>query len=517
MTDSPPSLYPGGYLGQFPDKPSIILAESGERLSYAQLHSFASRMARGLQGLGLNPGDHIALVVENRLEASALQWGAHYAGLYYTFISTRLTVQETAYIVDDCDAKAVILTDKTAPALLDVLRDLTQKPYIFTIGSPVANARHLDELINDLPGTPPPDALEGNAMLYSSGTTGRPKGVKPALSGKPLGSTSVIGAFLKGVFGVTPDSIFLCPAPFYHAAPLKWVEAMQAVGGTAVLMERFDAEAVLRAIERYRVTHSLWVPTMFSRLLALPPEVRERYDTASQRVVVHAAAPCPVPVKQSMINWWGPILSEFYSCTEGIGMTFTSSQDWLAHPGTVGRAAWGRFRIVDEQGNEVPPGQDGLVYFTGAPPFSYHKDPEKTKQAYTEDGWATVGDIGHTDEEGFLYLTDRVSHMIISGGVNVYPQEAENILISHPKVLDAAVIGTPHADLGEEVRAVVQLKPGHAPDGALAEELIAYCRSQLSHIKCPRVVDFRDQLPREPTGKLLKRLLRDEYRNDRSV
>jgi len=313
-------------------------------------------------------------------------------------------------------------------------------------------------------------------------------------------------------FGVGPDSVYLSPAPYYHAAPMKWAQGVIALGGTVVLMEKFDAENALKSIERHKVTHSQWVPTMFHRLLGLPEEIRRRYDLSSQKVAVHAAAPCPVQTKEAMIAWWGPIVYEYYSCTEGIGMTFTDSSAWARRPGTVGRALYGKLHIVGEDGKEVPVGSEGLVYFSGTLRFSYHKDPDKTREAYTADGLATVGDIGKVDEEGFLYLTDRKSNMIISGGVNVYPQETENVLITHPKVFDVAVIGTPHEDLGEEVRAVVQLEPGVVPGPKVAEELVAWCRRQLSPIKCPRQIDFRDSLPREPNGKLLKRLLRDEYR-----
>ena len=511
MSATPSLRYPGVHARTHGDKPAVIMAETGASISYAELDAFANRLARFYRSLGLAVGDHVAYCLENRLECMAVQWGAHYAGLYYTFISTRLTQNEVAYIVDDCDAKVVIVTAKTPTVIVEALRALPTQPRIYSLDS-ADDLESLPEAIKDFSASALDDAVEGSEMLYSSGTTGRPKGVKPALSGKPLGSTALIADLLTRGFGASADTVYLHLAPYYHAAQLKWSQSITAIGATVIMLEKFDAENALRAIDRYKVTHSQWVPTMFHRLLALPESVKQRYDVSSQKVVVHAAAPCPIPTKQSMIDWWGPIIFEYYSCTETIGMTFCDSQAWLKYPGTVGRAMLGVPHIVGEDGREVPIGEEGLVYFSGGPRFSYHKDPAKTAEAYNTEGWATVGDIGKLNEEGFLFLTDRKSNMIISGGVNVYPQETENVLMTHPKVFDVAVIGTPHDDLGEEVRAVVQLEPGVTPDERLAQELIAYCRQQLSPIKSPRVIDFRDELPREPNGKLLKRLLRDEYR-----
>ncbi|WP_275629462.1 acyl-CoA synthetase [Pseudomonas sp. 273] len=506
-----PLLYPGAHAAHSPEKPAVIMAETGDVLSYGALDTFANRLGRLYQWLGLKPGDHVAYCLENRLECPAVQWGAHYAGLYYTFISTRLTGAEAAYIVEDCEAQVLVVSAKTAPAVIEAVRALPSPPQIYSL-DPVAGIKLFDDALSAFDGSPIRDAVEGSEMLYSSGTTGRPKGVKPVLSGLPLGSTGVIAGLMQRGFGVGLESVYFSPSPYYHAAPMKWGQGMTSLGGTLVLAERFDAEGALKAVERYRVSHSQWVPTMFHRMLALPREVRERYDLSSQKVAVHAGAPCAVPTKLEMIRWWGPILIEFYSCTETIGSTMVDSKTWLERPGTVGHAVLGELHILDEDGRELPPGQDGLVYFANGPRFSYHKAPEKTREAYNDKGWATVGDIGHVDEDGFLFLTDRKNNMIISGGVNVYPQETENVLATHPKVFDVAVIGTPHSDLGEEVRAVVQLEPGVEASDALREELVAFCREQLSPIKCPRAIDFVDSLPREPNGKLLKRLLRDEYR-----
>lgn len=511
MSDLQQKLFPGAYLPEFSDKAAVIVAESGEQMTYAELDSYANRLGRLYQWFGLKSGDHVAYCVENRLECTALQWGAHYVGLYYSFLSTRLKGAEAAYIVSDCDAKVLVVTAETAPAVLEAVRDLPHPPQIYSL-DPYADLPLLDDAYNSFCDKPVNDTLEGSEMLYSSGTTGVPKGVKPAMTGLPLGSTCVIAGLLAKGFGVNQESVYLSSAPYYHAAPLKWGQGVTALGGTLVVLQKFRPLESLRAIESYRVTHSQWVPTMFNRLLVLSDEEKQQFDLSSLKVAVHAAAPCPIPVKQAMIDWWGPILSEYYSCTETIGMTLVTCQEWVANPGTVGRALLGFLHIVDEQGNECPVGTDGLVYFSDGPAFSYHKDEVKTREAHNDKGWATVGDIGHIDENGYLYLTDRKSNMIISGGVNVYPQEVENLLISHPKVFDAAVIGTPHADLGEEVRAVVQLEPGIESSEAMKEELISYTREHLSTIKCPRVVDFRDELPREPNGKLLKRLLKEEYK-----
>jgi long-chain acyl-CoA synthetase len=512
VTATPALRYPGAHVKVNGDKPAVIMAETGQSLSYAQLDAYANRLARLYRSLDLEPGQHVAYIVENSLDCVGLQWGAHYAGLYYTFVSTRLLPGEASFIVEDCDAAAVVLGSKATPPMIQALQALPKPPRLYTLSEASAAIPSLHEALRQFSADPLENAFEGSEMLYSSGTTGRPRGVKPALTGKALGSTAVIADLMARGFGIDSSCVYLSPSPYYHAAPLKWVQGVTVLGGTAVLMEKFDAEGALQAIEKYRITHSQWVPTMFHRLLSLPDALKQRYDLSTQKMAVHAAAPCPIPIKEAMIAWWGPIVSEYYSCTEQIGTTFTDCAAWLKHPGTVGRPLYGKLHIVGEDGREVPVGEEGLVYFSGTLPFVYHKDAAATAAVYTADGWATVGDIGKLDADGFLYLTDRKSNMIISGGVNVYPQETENVLITHPQVLDAAVIGTPHEDFGEEVRAVVQLRPGVTPRPELAKELIAYCREHLSPIKSPRVVDFRETLPREPTGKLLKRLLREEYR-----
>jgi long-chain acyl-CoA synthetase len=310
---------------------------------------------------------------------------------------------------------------------------------------------------------------------------------------------------------------YLSPAPLYHAAPQASVATTLRLGATAVIMKRFDAAVYLRSIERYRVTHSQVVPTMFSRLLQLPDEVREAADLSSLESIVHAAAPCPVRVKEQMIRWFGPIINEYYSSTEAIGATFCDSNEWLAHKGTVGRPILGELLVLDDEGAECPPGVDGTIWFAGATAFEYYNDPSKTVANRSADGnTSTVGDVGHVDEDGYLFLTDRKTMMIISGGVNIYPQEVENVILTRDDIFDAAVIGVPNEDFGEEVKAVVQLVPGALPTPERGSEIIAFCRSQLAHVKCPRTVDFVEELPRLPTGKLLKRLIRDRYWQGRS-
>jgi long-chain acyl-CoA synthetase len=371
-----------------------------------------------------------------------------------------------------------------------------------------------EKFISKYPISPITDECEGQDMLYSSGTTGRPKGIVPPNLGSPIGyvEPSSVGFF--NLFGFDVNTVYISPAPLYHAAPLRFCMMVLRTGGTVVVMERFDAETSLALIEKHKATHSQWVPTMFIRMLKLPEEERKKFDISSLKVSIHAAAPIPIPVKEEMIKWWGPILFEYYGATEGNGITMITSEDWLAHKGSVGRAVVGEIHILDEDENELPMGEPGIVYFGDGNPFEYHNDPEKLAETTSSHGWTTIGDIGYVDEDGYLYLTDRKANMIISGGVNIYPQEAENVLVGHPKVLDVAVIGVPNEEFGEEVKAVVQPKDMADAGPDLEMELIGFCRQHLSKIKCPASVDFEEKLPRTPTGKLFKRRLRDRYWND---
>ncbi len=506
-------MHLGKVAAEHPGKPAVIMAGSGQRITFAELDAEANRLAHVLFDAGLRPGDHIAFMLENRWEFLAIAWAAQRSGLYYTPVSSRLLADEIAYIVGDCGARVFIASKATADGEVN-LAAVTPNVQLRLMLDAVADGfTSYEEVTSGAIATALPREVEGADMLYSSGTTGRPKGVERALPLSPMGTPDSLYQLISVLFPPTADSVYLSPGPLYHAAPLRYCLTMQRFAATVVVMEKFDPQQALAAIERYEVTHSQWVPTMFIRMLKLPADIRARCDLSSLQYAVHAAAPCPVPVKEQMIEWWGPVLHEYYSGTEAICFTYVNSADWLTHKGTVGRSLVGEPHVCDGNGDELPAGRVGTLYFSGGPPFSYHGDPAKTAASRDPQGrgWATLGDVGYLDEDGFLYLTDRVSHMIISGGVNIYPQEAENLLAVHPKVADVAVIGVPDPDMGEQVKAIVQPVAMADAGPELAAELIAFCRDQLAHYKCPRSVDFRDELPRLPTGKLLKRMLRDEY------
>jgi len=508
-------VHPSHHARRTPDKPAYIMAGSGETVTYGELDRRSNRYAQFFRSMGLKYQDHIALVMENNARYFELCWGAQRSGLYYTCISSRLTAAETAYIVQDCGAKLVIASEAVRDMAVELAPMLASGVRTFMLGGVAEGWQPLEPLLAAQPDTPIADEIAGIDMLYSSGTTGRPKGVKVELTGEAIDAERPIHKVTVALYDMSADMIYLSPAPLYHAAPLRFNMQVQRLGGTCIVMEKFDPEAALELIERYRATHSQWVPTMFVRMLKLPPEVRGRYDLSSLRVAIHAAAPCPVQVKRQMIEWWGPILFEYYAGSEANGFCAITSQEWLAHEGSVGRALVGDLHIVGEDGQEVPQGETGLIYFGNGPAFSYHNDPKKTAEARHPQGWTTLGDIGRQDAEGYLYLTDRKAFMIISGGVNIYPQEAEDVLITHPRVADVAVIGVPNEEFGEEVKAVVQPMDWSQAGPDLAEELIAHCRRHLSAVKCPRSVDFEQELPRHPTGKLYKRLLRDRYWGNR--
>jgi acyl-CoA synthetase (AMP-forming)/AMP-acid ligase II len=506
-------MFPGAHVTESPDKPAVIMATSGQVVTYRDLDAQANQVSHLFRSLGLKPGDHVAFCLENHPRYFALAWGAHYAGLFYTAMSSRLITDEMAYIISDCGARAFVTSAykrDQAAELVDRVGDVA----LYMLDGTIAGYASWEDALADQPTTPlEEERVEGRDMLYSSGTTGKPKGVEFPLPDAPLGTSDPLFLLSTALFGATADKVYLSPAPLYHAAPLRFCMAFHRVGATVVVMEHFDAAQALELIERYGVTHSQWVPTMFIRMLKLPEEVRTAHDLSSLEVAIHAAAPCPVAVKQQMIEWWGPVIHEYYAGTEGNGFVYCDSAAWLAHPGTVGRPLVGELHIVGESGDEVATGETGTVYFGGGADFAYHNDPDKTASAHDARGrgWSTLGDVGYVDEEGFLYLTDRKAYMIITGGVNVYPQEAENLLAMHPKVADVAVLGVPDDDFGEAVKAVVEPVEWADAGPELERELIAYCREHLADVKCPRTVDFREELPRHPTGKLYKRLLKDEY------
>jgi long-chain acyl-CoA synthetase len=503
-------MYPRDFAQSHPERAAWVMAGTGETVTYGELEARANQGAQLFRSLGLQTGDVIAILLENHPRFFEIVWAAQRAGLYFTCISSRLMAREAEYILKDCGAKLLI----TSPALIDLAEELA--PLIpgvtlFMVGNARRPYAPFEAVRATMPAHPIADESTGADMLYSSGTTGRPKGVKRPLTGEPIGTADMLTLMTQHIFGFPEACTYLSPTPLYHAAPLRWSMAVHKTGGTVVVMEKFDAESVLATIEKYRVDCAQFVPTHFVRMLKLPEDARVRHDVSSLRSVVHAAAPCPMPVKEAMIAWWGPIIDEYYAGTEGNGFCYINSADWMTHKGSVGRALLGELHICDDAGEPLPVRSEGVVYFANGPPVQYHNDPEKTAESYNRHGWTTLGDVGWVDEEGFLYLTDRKSFMIISGGVNIYPQEIENLLVTHPKVADAAVIGAPDEEMGEKVVAIVQPIEWSEAGEDLAAELLAFARANLSHVKAPRAIDFMAELPRHPTGKLYKRLIRDAY------
>jgi len=497
------------------DKPAIIVHPSGAVVTFDELESRANRLAHFFRKAGLREGDTVAVLMENNEHVHVIMWAARRSGLYYSLINTHLTAAEAAYIVNDSGAKAVI----GSRAMRQVCEGLEEYlpnglPELLMLADDDLNGwRRYPECVADEPSTPIADELEGDLLQYSSGTTGRPKGIRRQLWHiTPAEAGNLLQPLLMAI-EMTSDSVYLSPAPLYHTAPSLWSIAAQAMGVTVVVMEKFDPEQTLDAIARYQVTHGQFVPAMFVRMVKLPESERNSCDVSSLQRVIHAAAPCPVEIKKQMIDWWGPIVDEYYASSEGAGVSFIRAGDWLAHPGSVGKPLIGNTHILDDDCNEVESGVVGQVYFEGGVEFEYLNDPEKTAESRDQRGWTTVGDIGYLDEDGYLFLTDRRHHMIISGGVNIYPQEAENLLITHPKVLDAAVFGIPDDDMGQSVKGVVQtVDPGDATD-EFADELLSWLRDRLSHYKCPRSISFEPQLPRTDTGKLYKGELVEKYSN----
>jgi long-chain acyl-CoA synthetase len=510
-------MYPGTYAAQGPDRVAAVMTGTGESLSYAELERRSVQLAHVLHDAGLRPGDVVALLTENSLRAFEVYWAALRSGLYITAVNFRLKPDEVAYIVNDSGATALIVSAEQAATAEAITGQTADVKLRLAFGGPVIGHGSYEEAIAAAPAVPFDDQPHGATMLYSSGTTGRPKGVRPPLPGVQVcepGEALVTSA--SQFFGVNTGTVYLSPGPIYHAAPLRWSAAVQALGGTVVMMKKFDAEQALQAISDRHVTHAQFVPTMFVRMLRLPPQVRDRYDVSSLRVALHAAAPCPVQVKQQMISWWGPVLVEYYAGTESNGMTVIDSATWLRRPGSVGQAVLGTLRICadDDDGTELPPGEIGGVYFErDAVPFAYHNDPDQTRAAQhpRHPAWTTLGDIGYLDEDGFLFLTDRKAFTIISGGVNIYPQEIENVLALHPAVDDVAVIGVPDPEMGESVAAFIQPAAGAVRGPELAQEIVTFVKSKIADFKAPKVVRFVDDLPRTETGKLLKSGLKAKY------
>ena len=508
-------MYPGTYAAEAPDRVAAVMTGTGEMLSYGDLERRSVQLAHVLHEAGLRPGDAVALLTENNLRAFEVYWAALRSGLYITAVNNHLKPDEVAYIVNDSGATALIVSAEMATTAAAITGLTSGVKLRLAFGGPVEGYRGYEDIIAAAPDEPFADQPAGSTMLYSSGTTGRPKGVRPALPDRQVTEPGdTLADLASQFFGVSRDSVYLSPGPIYHAAPLRWCGAIQVLGGTVVMMKRFDAEQALQAIQDHRVTHAQFVPTMFVRMLQLPQATRDRYDVSSLRVAIHAAAPCPVEVKQKMIGWWGPVLVEYYAGTEGNGMTAVDSGTWLTKPGTVGRAVYGAVRICADDGTELPAGQSGVVYFERDEiPFAYHNDPDKTRAAQhpAHPTWTSLGDVGYLDEDGFLFLTDRRAFTIISGGVNIYPQETENVLALHPAVYDVAVVGLPDPEMGESVAAFVQPAPGAVPGPELEAEIIAFVKSKIASFKAPRIVRFVDDLPRSEAGKLMKGELRARY------
>ena len=507
-------MYPGYWAAKDPHKVAAVLASTHETLTYGELDDRSNQFSHYLFDKGLRRGDHIAVFMDNNLRFFEVVWAALRSGLYVTTINRYLTAEEVQYIIEDSGSQALVSTAALQEVAEEVAPLIPDCPNRLLTGNEVVGWENYENAIDDLPSEPLPEQWIGGSMLYSSGTTGRPKGIiraLPALRYSDLPEPSEGGS---GFYGFDQHSIYLSPAPLYHSAPFAFTTNVHRQGGTVVVMPRFDALDALRYIEEFQVTHSQWVPTMFVRMLKLEEAERHQFDLASHQVAIHAAAPCPVDVKRRMIEWWGPIIEEYYAGTEGNGSTRIGSLEWLDHPGSVGKTAAGRIHICDEEGIELPPREAGIVYFEQEKVgYAYHNAPEKTKEAQHPEypNWTALGDVGYLDEDGYLYLTDRKSFMIVSGGVNIYPQEIENALILHPRVLDVAVFGVPNEDFGEEVKAVVQVPEDVAADDALRDELIEYSREKLANYMVPRSIDFIEEMPRLPTGKLYKRLLRDRY------
>ena len=501
-----------------PGKAAVIMADGSGQVTYGELEARSRQVARLLASLGVRVGNHVAVMLANRPEYFEIAWGAQRAGTYWTPVNWHLTAEEAAYIVADCGAGVVFASPETAQAAarlpgvtVFVTGDDEAGPATAGLSAAPGHGgvASYEAAIAGFSAEPIDAEVEGSTVFYSSGTTGRPKGIKRAAEFPPFGTGLALDQVMNLVYGFGPDSVYLCPGPLYHAAPLGFSMGTQRNGGTVVLMDRFDPAGCLRAIEAHRVTHAQFVPTHFVRLLRLPEAERRGFDLGSLHRVIHAAAPCPPEVKQQMIDWLGPVIWEYYAGSEGNGMTVIDTPDWLSHPGSVGRSLSAALHIVDESGCELPAGQDGLIFFEGTA-FEYHNDAAKTAGSRDERGWSTLGDIGHVDADGFLYLSDRRTDLIISGGVNLYPKEIEEALMGHPAVGDVAVIGLPDPEMGQTVLAIVQPSGQAAGSPELAAELIAYCRSRLAAFKCPRSVEFVAALPRTPTGKLLRRQLRAE-------
>jgi long-chain acyl-CoA synthetase len=510
-----PIYHPRAVAAVTPDKPALIIVDQGESISYGELVRRSDQVGHLFAALGVKQGDTIAILIENHVRYPELIWGAKNSGIRYVAVSTHLNAADAAYVIGDCGATLLVTSNAYKSLAIEAIADLSVVPKLLMIDGAVEPFQSYEALLSEQPDTPITGRRRGPSMLYSSGTTGRPKGVRTEFPEAPPETPPQRLAMLIEQYGFGADTVFINPGPYYHAAPGRMMVSIHRTGGTVIGFRAFEPKAVLAAIGQYGGTHGFFVPTMFGRILALPQDVRDAAKIGTMRHAIHGAAPCPAHVKRIMIDWWGPVVSELYGGTEAFGHSFITSQEWLAHPGSVGKPAKGcTLRITGADGKEVPVGVQGRIMMKNGMNVAYHGDAAKTEALYDETGFASLGDIGYVDDEGYLYLTDRESHMIIVGGANVYPQEAENILLEHPAIADVAVIGVPDADMGEAIRGVVQLKEGHDESEALAKDIVAFCHARLSLHKCPRAIDFVSELPRNDAGKLLKRVLREQYWKD---
>lgn len=492
---------------RFADKPALICVPSGQIVSFGQLDAMANQAAHALRALGLRHGDGVSISLPNGPSFVAAMLGAARSGLYYTLISPKASDADVDFITRDAGAKLLLMTDgRTDP------RSPTESPKPYQLlHSATGGSASWEQLLSAQPTDLPADATPGMEMIYSSGTTGKPKGVRSPFITKTWGEPDPRNLDAARGLGVTPDSIYLSTSPLYHSAPHRYLSAFMNAGVTTIVMEHFDAKLCLESIDRFGCTHSVLVPTMFHRMLQLDEATRRAYSGRTMTHAVHGAAPCPQHVKRAMIDWWGPVLFEYYSGTEGIGRTVITSQEWLLHPGSVGQPRGCKVHILDDQAQIAETGQVGAIYFESNTTFNYWQDPQKTRDITSPQGWRTFGDIGYMDADGYLYLTDRKGFMVISGGVNVYPQEVENTLLTHPDVMDVAVFGVPDDDLGERLVAVVQLMPGANDGDAKARELQDFCKQAGGSIKTPKLVTFCADFPRQDNGKVQKNQLRDQY------
>lgn len=508
-------MYPAVHAKKTPTKLAALVADTGEALTYRELDERSIRLADALRDRGMKPGDVVSLLTSNSAEVFVVYWACLRSGLYLTTVNTHLSAPEIEYIVNDCDARVLIISADLRDVASVVRSECRQLIGAFVYGGDADGFDDYETLVESGSPEEPADQPRGADMLYSSGTTGRPKGVKPPLPVRQVGDPGdpyvmVFG----GSYEMGADSVYFSPAPLYHAAPLRFGMITQSLGGTVITSTKFDAESCLSIIDKHRVTHTQWVPTHFVRLLRLPLQVREAFDVSSLTHAVHAAAPCPPEVKKEMMDWFGPILHEYYASTEANGITMVGPEEWKAKPGTVGTAKLGVIHICADDGSERPVGESGVVYFErDVLPFEYHNDPKKTVEAQhpSHPTWTTCGDIGYLDDDGFLFLNDRKSFTIISGGVNIYPQEIENCLALFPEVDDVAVIGVPDSEFGERVIAVVKTVGGVEGGIELTRRIEAFLRERVAGYKVPKEIHFAEDLPRTPTGKLMKGPLRDLY------